>query len=189
MVAFKRRTRGQLARMSNRSRARSNRPRNQASPSGRMVNVNPDPVAINSMASFTTNVETSVSVASGEWSQFNIATIVSTITSRFGIPASAYALCVESAKVWLLSAGQSLTVQFLDPLTSGVLQDTTDWGTPVRFAAVGFRYPENVRSTSWPAAGGTLTGPLLAINHSLSENARVLMRFTVSLRVKSLAGE
>lgn len=154
---------------------------------GHRLNVPPDPPAISQMAVLETTVETSINVPEGEFTNIGIPTIASTLTAQFGLPPSSYSVGVLQAKVWLMSINQKLTVQFYDVNSDhGVLLEVVDWGAPTRFSAAGFSYP--ISDAAEASAAAMSKANLLSISHSLSEAARVLIRFNVRLRLKSLAG-
>jgi len=155
---------------------------------GRKLPVSPDPPSINSMATLVTTVDTSFNVPANQFYTVNVTTVEGLLESQFGLAPATYSVSVSSMKVWLLEPNQKLTVQFFDVNSasgSPVQQEVTDWGAPTRYSAVGYLYALGSRTTS--VSGGSGAG-LGAIAHSLSAAARVMVRFNLRLKFKSLAG-
>jgi hypothetical protein len=140
------------------------------------------------MAALETSVDTSFNAPANAFYNLNVVDIEGALEAQFGLAPASYSLSVNSVRVWLLEPNQKLTVQFFDinsQTGSPVQQEIVDWGAPTRYAAVGFLYGVGARSTS--VSGGSGAG-LAAISHSLANAARVMVRFNVRLKFKSLAG-
>lgn len=154
---------------------------------GRKMNVPPDPPMFASMAPFVTTIEKSLNAPANVWTPLNGVDVEGILESQFGISPSSYAFSVLNAKVWLVEPNQKLSVQFFDINSTGspAQIELSDWGAPTRYSAVGFQYSISDRATT--VQGGSSAG-LLAISHSLASAARVMVRFTIRLKFKSLAG-
>jgi len=153
---------------------------------GHRLIVSEDPPSINAMAPLTTNVRENIAIPASLTHVIRTSDLHTFIKNSFNLDDATYSVRLNQAKVWILAPGTQLRVKFRDPFDGGIAAEIHDFGTPVKFPAVGYQYPNRVKEM---ALSGTDNVALLDVTHNDTEGTlSALVQFNVRIQFHTVPG-